>query len=129
MSKYEVYENRLNALQDMISLYGCEAPCQAPKQADKEITQEEIKCEDPDLFPISCSGTQCLFCLSKSSLCHSARTFFFSCRDALIRHVNKHLQTRDWSMDPFCPHTVCKTELDSEMHFKNHAAVIHNIRL
>src|SRR5947208_6679396 len=130
MSEHEVYENRLNALRDMISLCARrEAPRQSPRQAYEEITQEEVTYEDPDLFPMSCPGTQCLFCLGESSLCHSARTFSFSRRDALIRHVNGHLRPRDWSKNPFCPHPVCEAKLDSEMHFKNHAAVIHNIRL
>ncbi|KAI9779260.1 MAG: hypothetical protein M1839_007512 [Geoglossum umbratile] len=130
ISEHEVYENWLNALRDMISLCSHrEAPHQAPRQAYEEITQEEIRYEDPNLFPISCPGTQWLFCLVESSLCHSARTFSFSRRDALIRHVNGHLRTRDWSKNPLCPHPVCGVKLDSEMHFKNHAAVIHNIRL
>ncbi|KAI9770756.1 MAG: hypothetical protein M1840_003006 [Geoglossum simile] len=125
MSEYEVYENRLNALQDIISLCGRrEAPRQVSRQAYEESTEE-----DPDPFPISCLGTQCLFYLGESSLCHSARTFSFSHRDALIRHVSGHLRTRDWSKNPSCPHPVCKTKLDSEMHFKNHAAIIHNIKL
>jgi len=125
MSEHEVYENRLSALRDMISLCGRrEASRQAPRQAYEEITHE-----DPDLFPISCPGTQCLFCLGEASLCHSARTFSFSRRDALIRHTNGHLRTRNWSKNPDCPHPVCEAKLDSDMHFKNHAAVIHNIEL
>jgi hypothetical protein len=117
--------NRLNALRNMISL--CSRR-EAPRQISESI-HEETSHESPDIFSMSCPGTQCLFCLGTASLCDLARVFCFSRRDALQRHVLEHLRTRDWSQNSECPHPVCEAELESDMHFKNHALIVHNIRL
>jgi hypothetical protein len=63
-------------------------------------------------------------------LCASLRgPFHFSHHNVLIRQVQKlHLQSRDWDMEPNCPHPSCEASLYST-HFKTHAALIHNIRL
>jgi hypothetical protein len=83
--------NHQNALKNMISL--CDRR-EASRQTVDSIHQKILH-ESPDLFSMSCSGTQYLFYFDNAFLCDLVRNFYFSRRDALIRNVLKHLRTRD----------------------------------
>jgi hypothetical protein len=134
MSEQEIYQSRLEAMRNMASLCGRRMPRPQPRRrlltcnkTTKE-TCEKSEDEDPNLFPIECPGTQCLFCLGDETLCSSSRTFSFSRKDVLIKHVESlHLKAWDWVESPECPHPLCEAKLESTMHFKNHAAQVHNI--
>jgi len=134
MSEQEIYRNRLDAMKSMMSLCGLRMSRPPPRpQFQKCGDAAEEVCEksedkDPDSFPIECPGTQCLFCLGDRTLCSTSRTFCFSRKDALIRHVESlHLKEWNWMESPECPHPLCETKLESSTHFKNHAAQVHNI--
>jgi hypothetical protein len=80
-----------------------------------------------DTFPLTCSPTQCLFCLGDEGMSLESRRFSFSRPDNLRRHVNNlHLQQiRDKQFS--CPHPACAEELKGVMHFKTHAALVHSV--
>ena len=134
MSEQEIYQNRLDAMGSLISLCGRRMPRPQPRRrllicdnATEEVCKESED-KDPDLFPIECPGTQCLFCLGDGTLCPSSRIFWFSRKDVLIKHVESlHLKAWDWVESPECPNPLCEAKLESSMHFKNHAAQVHNI--
>ncbi|KAF1810595.1 hypothetical protein P152DRAFT_475428 [Eremomyces bilateralis CBS 781.70] len=136
VSEEVIYGQRIAAMDNLISLCGRHLPRPAPRRhlslRDKsleEIPEEDEKDFNPDLFPLVCPGTHCLFCLGNQSLGPQSRTFAFARKDALKNHVEKHLRHQDWSKEPECPHPLCEETLSTDMHFKNHAARVHNIFL
>ena len=53
-------------------------------KADEEVGEEKIEeLIDPNLFPLVCPSTQCLFCLGNECLSYGAQTYSFSRIDAL----------------------------------------------
>jgi Protein of unknown function (DUF3435) len=101
---------------------------QPPSQKWAICDVEDIP--EPDLFPLMCTGTQCLFCLGDEHLSYSARTFSFCRIDALRRHVQvAHLRYLAAEAAVPCPHPACHEILQDTQHFKNHAATVHNIFL
>ncbi|EGC46137.1 FluG domain-containing protein [Histoplasma capsulatum var. duboisii H88] len=83
---------------------------------------------DADTFPITCPGTQCLFCLGDSQLPHSARMYSFSQPDHLQRHVQAcHLRYLDPDALLWCPHPSCPDVVDGVKDFQGHALLVHNV--
>jgi hypothetical protein len=105
MSEEEIYAQRIEAARNLSSLCGRHMPRPALRRrlAVREKALEEIpdekENEDPDLYPVVCSGMQCLFCLGEQSLCVSSRTYAFARKGILQEHVEKHLRGRDWSKE------------------------------
>jgi hypothetical protein len=86
---------------------------------------------EPDIYPMRCPGTQCLFCLGDVSLAANIRTRCFKNPFTLTRHVDKqHLQYLPKEQTFNCPHPSCSLEgfvLQDANHFKNHALQGHGI--
>jgi Protein of unknown function (DUF3435) len=103
-----------------------------PSEVLFECLAEEEICHNerfPETFPIVVPGTVCLFCLGNVSLTASARTYAYARRSSLARHVQQHHLQYQRSEFP-CPHPTCSAEgirLQDGMHFKNHAATVHNV--
>ena len=103
-----------------------------PSEVHFEPLAEEEICHNerfPETFPIVVPGTVCLFCLGNVSLTASARTYAYARRSSLARHVQQHhLQYQQSEF--LCPHPTCSAQgvqLLDGMHFKNHAATVHNV--
>ena len=83
---------------------------------------------DPVLTSLKVSSTQCLFCLGNNHLCYKDQTRKFSRPDSLRRHIDEvhlcHFQVNDC-----CPHPVCDVSFGGVMQFKNHAAIVHGVKL
>jgi hypothetical protein len=86
---------------------------------------------EPDIYPMRCPGTQCLFCLGDVSLAANIRTRCFKNPFTLTRHVEKqHLRYLSKGQSFNCPHPSCSLEgfiLQDANHYKNHALVEHGI--
>jgi Protein of unknown function (DUF3435) len=93
---------------------------------EKDETEDE-KIPELRQFPIICSSTQCLFRLGDTQLSHESRIFCFSRPRKAREHVERqHLQFFNANDLISCPHPECKEVLHGIMHFKNHAATVHN---
>lgn len=98
-----------------------------------ELPEEKAPCipdNTPELYPVLCVGTQCLFCLGNAGLPTHCRVRSFASSFTLTRHVqDQHLDSL--SPGPFtCPHPHCSIKgvpLEHGEHFKAHAASVHNI--
>jgi hypothetical protein len=86
---------------------------------------------EPDIYPMRCPGTQCLFCLGDITLAATIRTRCFKNPFTLTRHVDKqHLHYLPKGQSFNCPHPSCSLEgfiLQDANHFKNHALQGHGI--
>ena len=85
----------------------------------------------PEIFPIQCPGTQCLFCLGDDRLTPEIRTRCFKNTYTLTRHVHaQHLRHIPPKSPIPCRHPHCqvvKYECKDVDHFKLHALQVHNI--
>ncbi|OJD12104.1 hypothetical protein AJ78_07253 [Emergomyces pasteurianus Ep9510] len=82
---------------------------------------------DADTFPITCPGTQCLFCLGDSQLPHSAPMYSFSRPGHVRRHVQAcHLRYLDPDALLWSPHPSCPDVVDGVKDFQGHALLVHN---
>jgi len=104
------------------------------KSVDLEEETEVKPCfldTEPDIYPMQCPGTQCLFCLGDVSLAASIRTRCFANPFTLTRHVHKqHLQYLPAGQPFTCPHPSCSLDgflLQDANHYKNHALLVHGI--
>jgi hypothetical protein len=109
----------------------CSKPVK-PSETLFECLKEEIVHHEqiPDVFPIVVPGTVCLFYLGDTSLSARARTYAYARRSTLTRHVERnHLGLRKSDDDFLCPHPSCtaRVTLLGAMHFKSHAATVHNV--
>jgi hypothetical protein len=78
-------------------------------------------------FPMICISIQCLFCLGNTQLSYKSRTFYFSRPHKACKHVeHQHLQFLPLNEAISCPYLQYKEVLQGIMHFKNHAATVHN---
>ncbi|OJD22352.1 hypothetical protein ACJ73_06295 [Blastomyces percursus] len=128
--QHELYVRRVQTSQDWVSLCSLrEGPCKRRvSSADSGVDNTFDGIIDADTFPISCPGTQCLFCLGDSQLPHSARIYSFSRPDHLRRHVqNCHLRYLDPDALLWCPHPSCPDALDGVEDFQGHALIVHNV--
>jgi hypothetical protein len=86
---------------------------------------------EPDMYPMQCPGTQCLFCLRDDSLAANIRTRCSANPFTLTRHVQKqHLQYLPAGQSFTCPHPLCFVDgftLEDANHFKNHALTVHSV--
>jgi hypothetical protein len=86
---------------------------------------------EPDIYPMQCPGTQCLFCLGDVSLAANVRTRCFANPFTLTRHVHKqHLQYLPTKQPFTCPHPSCSMDrflLQDANHYKNHALMVHSV--
>ena len=86
---------------------------------------------EPDIYPMRCPGTQCLFCLGDVSLAPKIRTRCFAKPFTLTRHVhNQHLQYRSAGQPFNCRHPPCTVDgvfPKDPNHYKNHALREHSI--
>ncbi|EER41744.1 FluG domain-containing protein [Histoplasma capsulatum H143] len=127
--QHELYVRRVQTSQDWVSLCSLhEGPRKRRvSSADSRVDITFDGIVDADTFPISCPGTQCLFCLGDSQLPHSARIYSFSRPDHLQRHVqNCHLRYLDPDVLLWCPHPSCPDALDGVEDFQGHALIVHN---
>ncbi|KAL9049391.1 MAG: hypothetical protein Q9162_007245 [Coniocarpon cinnabarinum] len=84
--------------------------------------------DEPDLYPLSCPATLCLFCLGNDSMTDIGRTYSYARKDSLTRHVEmRHLRYMDPSAEFQCPHPGCQASCYGHLGFKRHAAEAHNI--
>lgn len=82
----------------------------------------------PALSSLKVSSTQYLFCLGDNHLCYKDQTRKFSRPDSLRRHVDEvHLSY--FQINNRCPHPLCDVSFEGVMQFKNHAAIVHGIKL
>jgi Protein of unknown function (DUF3435) len=84
---------------------------------------------EPDIYPLRCPGTQCLFCLGNEALDAKARTKSYARPSTMSRHVDEqHLK---YLNQPFtCPHPMCSitgVRLENHDLFKCHAFEVHSI--
>jgi hypothetical protein len=131
-TSHDVCELRASVIKDLAKLCSLrEAPRQGRLLTSHKWDIEEIEdATKPDLFPLICPSTQCLFCLGDEHLSYAARAFSFSRIDALRRHMQTaHLKRLAMDDNIPCPHPACVAILQGIEHFKNHAAVVHNIFL
>ena len=134
------YEQQVEQAAQMIRLLGalCDRRDNRRSQQDDDELSSDVEPVDacfvdtcPDIFPVLCPGTQCLFCLGDESLFIPIRTRCFKNTYTLTRHVQaQHLShiPRDSSFG--CPHPFCqvtRTLCDNVNHFKVHALKVHNI--
>ncbi|KAI9773157.1 MAG: hypothetical protein M1840_008278 [Geoglossum simile] len=123
----ERYGLRVQVLTDLVAL--CrqrESPSQ--ERSPHNDLDKISDTPEPDLLPIACLSTQCLFCLGDNHLSNHTRTFSYSRVDALKRHVaTAHLRYLAADKSLTCPHPACKEDLNSIEHFKNHAATVHGV--
>jgi hypothetical protein len=86
---------------------------------------------EPDIYPMRCPGTQCLFCLGDINLDAKNRTRCFVNPFTLTRHVHdQHLKFLPPGQPFACPHPSCSLDgflLQDANHFKNHALLEHGI--
>ncbi|TPX21785.1 hypothetical protein DIZ76_015748 [Coccidioides immitis] len=128
--QHELYVRRVQTIQDWVSLCSLrEGPRKRRvSSADSGVDIAFDGIIDADTFPISCPGTQCLFCLGDSQLPHSARIYSFSRPDHLRRHVQDcHLRYLDPDARLWCPHPSCPDVLDGVENFQGHALIVHNV--
>jgi Protein of unknown function (DUF3435) len=106
-------------------------PERKSKQDEKTIYIEVEEDETtPDLYPIVCPSTLCLFCLGDTSLPLESRTRHFPKTSNLKRHVVvQHLRHQDLGVGFECPHPGCCENriLKSNAQYFNHAAIVHNV--
>ncbi|KAI9765002.1 MAG: hypothetical protein M1840_007924 [Geoglossum simile] len=139
ITEQELLEHRINIISDLTALCFLRETqnkrsstlSKADRVAKEEVDEEKIEeLIDPNLFPLVCPSTQCLFCLGNECLSYGARTYSFSRTDALRKHVQTaHLRYLETGDTVTCPHPVCEVKLEGIMHFKNHVATVHNIFL
>jgi hypothetical protein len=139
ITEQELLELRINIISDLTALcflretqnQSSSILSKANREAKEEVDEEKIEeLIDPNLFPLVCPSTQCLFCLGNECLSYGARTYLFSRTDALRKHVQTaHLRYLKTDDTVTCPHPVCEVQLQGIMHFKNHVATVHNIFL
>lgn len=80
-------------------------------------------------FPKACTRTQCIFCFGNSREPDEVRLYNFSTEYKARDHVELHLKQFKVDGDINCPVPDCQDSmviLHGHMHFKNHAARIHN---
>ena len=86
---------------------------------------------EPEIYPMQCPGTQCLFCLGDDKLAADTRTRCFAKPLTLRRHVHtQHLKYLPEGKSFTCPHPACSlqsVQLTNHSHFKSHALQDHNI--
>lgn len=122
----------LVAMRTMSSLCRrCSRPNQVNEVVFESLSEEQCRHDEQivDTFPIIVPGTVCLFCLGDSALPSHARTYAYARRSALSRHVQSH-HLRFLHDGFLCPHPSCAdraVHLDDATHFKNHAAIVHNV--
>lgn len=90
-------------------------------------SESESNSSIPHLFPVRCKPYQCLYCLGDTHLPLEERLHNLGSKHSLQRHLDRRHPFRPREPCPF-PHPECAAvTLDSVMHFKNHAAIIHGI--
>jgi hypothetical protein len=85
----------------------------------------------PDIFPLKCKKTQCIFCIGDDRQSYERRMRTFSKPDKMMDHVERHLE-RNTTGTFECCHPVCKAEgvvLDKVVLFKIHVDEVHEIKL
>jgi Protein of unknown function (DUF3435) len=101
-----------------------------------EMTDDQITLPNPEPeerydVPLKCTRYQCLFCLASVDLHPEERELSYKSKFSLQRHTDRcHLNKfgRDESIP--CPDRACKrVALGGKMHFKSHAALVHNFHL
>ena len=93
----------------------------------------ELKEESPipEIFPVKCKETQCIFCIGDDRQSYDRRMCTFSKPDKMKDHIERHLEKRTPGKYECC-HPVCKAEgllLDNIILFKNHMEMVYGIRL
>lgn len=124
-------QQRFQALQNLTRLCSlCEVLQRSSTPSDNLSSDAEGGKDAFCKYPITCLDTQYLFCLGNTILCHATRTFSFSCRDTLKKHVEKvHLHHLSPDSEFTCVHPACDQKVNGLMHFKNHAATVHKVFL
>jgi Protein of unknown function (DUF3435) len=129
-------ERRICTIEAMVAFcHVREAPCQKRSKPCRDWgllkTVEKVSSVDTgptaSQFPMICTSTQCLFCLGNNQLSYESRTFCFSRPRKAREHVERqHLRFLTPNEPMPCPHPQCDEVLQGIMHFKNHAATVHN---
>lgn len=127
---------RCATIEDMVTLtFKRETPRQHKEQIGTDIAAElAVELEpsgvqdEPDLYPVLCPSTVCLFCLGNEHITSLSRTYSYARKDSLSRHVKiSHLRYIDPLADISCPHPACDTVCQGHNGFKAHAAKVHNV--
>jgi uncharacterized protein DUF3435 len=106
-------------------------------QPSLEMTEVQIVLPKPEPeekrnVPLRCEGFQCLFCLASGDLPMEDRKYDYASKFSLQRHTHR-CRLNKFKMDEeiSCPdNLLCSgVVLEGRMHFKNHAARVHNFFL
>jgi Protein of unknown function (DUF3435) len=129
--------HRVRVIKDMITLCTRQSlvlrprqrrpsPCSASDLSDEDAEEFAME-EDAEeqQLPIICEPTQCLECVSSSTLPVEERYKSYGSKDSLRRHYNRrHIFVPDRP----CPHPACKQgSLTTRAHYMNHTATVHMI--
>ena len=97
---------------------------------ESQLVEEYIpKREDPPAdtpLPQTCLNTQCIFCLCNLDITSLEARFFCFHRP---RKAREHVETQrllNFGAEGFVPFPLCGVAVQGVMHFKNHAATVHN---
>ncbi len=90
------------------------------------------ECSDSDAplecqFPLQCQPSQCLHCIDDVTLSLRERQHVFGSKYSLQRHFDRHHGFRPGQNCPFPNDECAQLALESLMHFKSHAAGVHEI--
>ena len=91
------------------------------------IIKKPLDDEEAGILPAICLSTQCLICFGNKHMDIDSRLKMFSTIHKCRQHVDRHLAKWDDSKPQSCPYPICDAQLDSSTHFKNHAAIAHNL--
>lgn len=131
-STVDEWTHLADAVRALISLCRrCSRPSGAVGPVFEPILEEECHHDEQivETYPIVVPGTVCLFCLGNTSLPSHARTYAYARRSSLARHVQQY-HLRFIHERFLCPHPSCADRsiwLEDILHFKNHAAAVHNV--
>lgn len=121
---------RCGAIRDMAALTFKKETLRLGQHLPRDTVSElpDVYEDDPNLFPVACPSNLCLFCLGNEDLLDISRTFSYSRKDSLSRHVHKtHLKYINLSAEFICPHPACNDTCKGHNGFKSHAALVHNV--
>jgi len=82
-----------------------------------------VRCQ----FPLQCRPFQCLHCIGDATLPLLERQHPFGSKHSLQRHFDRHHRFQPGQNCPFPNDECARLALESLMHFKNHAAIVHGI--
>ena len=103
-------------------------PPQSLEDIEKPSGDKKDLLIDPVLTLLKVSSMQYLFCLGDNHLCYKDQTRKFSRPDFFRRHVNE-VHLCQFQVNDHCPYPACDVSFGGVMQFKNHATIVHGVKL